>query len=78
MIEETKKAGARFDCERVRKVLGTPEPGEPTPSAGDSGVCVEEVACARAVRDEPLVLEDRAGCGFLMDDGSSGRCSANR
>ena len=32
MIEETKKADAHFDEERVRMVLGTPGPGEPTPA----------------------------------------------
>jgi hypothetical protein len=32
MIDETKKAHAKFDEERVRMVLGTPGPGEPTPA----------------------------------------------
>jgi uncharacterized protein (DUF2235 family) len=32
MIEETKKADAHFDEERVRMVLGTPGSGEPTPA----------------------------------------------
>ena len=31
MIGEARKAGAIFDDERVRMVLGTPAPGEPTP-----------------------------------------------
>jgi Uncharacterized alpha/beta hydrolase domain (DUF2235) len=31
MIEETEKAGAQFDEERVRMVMGMPGPGEPTP-----------------------------------------------
>ena len=42
MIEETKKAGADFDDERVRMVLGTPGPGEPTPATAELATLYEK------------------------------------